>query len=232
MDDSNEIAREVAQMADYWGERRDSWRDEAADEFERIVMPACLREPDPDFRQIQMVNMCFTEWVLFERPLRGGDTPLRRFIDSGPLEMTDPMSGRLMQIAETQFFSRFAILDKDPTGGRAVLRDVRTDRDYEVFDEILSSNPRWRNGTIAERIARVDGSWHAVGQVHLYDRVIPDETRTDGPGEIHPGDPRAEEMRKAGFFLRLVRDVLGFDGRYAPTLSVISLERAGGTRDM
>ena len=42
MADPAEIEREVAQMAEYWGERREGWRDAAADEFERIVMPACL----------------------------------------------------------------------------------------------------------------------------------------------------------------------------------------------
>lgn len=227
MVDPSEIAREVAQMADYWGERRGDWRDDAADEFERIVMPACLREPDPDFRQIQLVNMCFTEWVLFERPLRGGETPLGLYIEAAPLGTTEPMLGRLGQIADTQFFSRFAILDKDAELGRVLLRDVRTDRRYEVFDEVLCANPRWRGGTIAERIARIDGEWHVVGQVHLYDRAAPEATLVDGPGEVHPDDPRAGEMRDAGIFLRLARDVLGLDGRYAPTLSVTSMERAG-----
>lgn len=227
MDDPNAIECEVAQMADYWGERKEGWRDDAADEFERIVMPACLRDPDPDFRQIQLINMCFTEWVLFERPLREGKTPLRLYIDARPDGASEQMLDRLGQIDATQFFSRFAILDKDVERGRAVLRDVRTDRVYEVFDEALCLNPRWRNGTISERIARVAGSWHVVGQVHLYDRAAPEMTSADGPGDVHPDDLRADEMRAVGFFLRLTRDVLGLDGRYAHTLSVLSMERAG-----
>ena len=70
----------------------------------------------------------------------------------------------------------------------------------------------------------MDGLWQVVGQVHLYDRADPDVTRVDGPGALHPDDLRAEDMCDAGLFLRLVRDVLGVDGRYAPTLSMVSVE--------
>ncbi len=267
-------------MAEYWGERREGWRDAAADEFERIVMPACLYGPEQDFRRLQMVNMCFTEWVLFERPLREGKTPLQLYVETPPegtlestvdhlrqidetqffarfewvlferplregktplqlyvetppegtLESTvdhlrqidetqffarfaildkEPETSRaktplqlyvetppegtlestvdhLRQIDETQFFARFAILDKEPETSRALLLDVGTDRRYEVCDGALCKNARWRNGTIAERIACVDGLWQVVGQVHLYDRADPDATRVDGPGALHP----------------------------------------------
>lgn len=224
MADPAEIEREVAQMAEYWGERREGWRDAAADEFERIVMPACLYGPEQDFRRLQMVNMCFTEWVLFERQLREGKTPLQLYVETPPEGTSEFTVDHLRQIDETQFFARFAILDKDPETSRAMLLDVGTDRRYEVCDGALCKNTRWRNGTIAERIACVDGLWQVVGQVHLYDRADPDATRVDGPGALHPDDLRAEDMRDAGLFLRLVRDVLGVDGRYAPTLSMVSVE--------
>ena len=213
MADPAEIEREVARMAEYWGERREGWRDAAADEFERIVMPACLYGPEQDFRRPQMVNMCFTEWVLFERPLREGKTPLQLYVETPPEGTLESTVDHLRQIDETQFFARFAILDKDPETSRAML-----------LDGALCKNARWRNGTIAERIACVDGLWQVVGQVHLYDRADPDATRVDGPGALHPDDLRAEDMCDAGLFLRLVRDVLGVDGRYAPTLSMVSVE--------
>ncbi len=175
-----------------------------------------------------MVNMCFTEWVLFERPLNEDKTPLQLYIETPPEDTSECALDHLRQIDETQFFARFAILDKDLDSGRATLLDVGGDRRYEVFDGVLCKNARWRNGTIAERIACVDGLWQVVGQVHLYDRAIPDVTRVDGPGALHPDDVRAEEMRDAGLFLRLVRDVLGVDGRYVPTLSMVSVE--GGAK--
>ena len=171
-----------------------------------------------------MVNMCFTEWVLFERPLREGKTPLQLYVETPPEGTLESTVDHLRQIDETQFFARFAILDKEPETSRAMLLDVGTDRRYEVCDGALCKNARWRNGTIAERIACVDGLWQVVGQVHLYDRADPDATRVDGPGALHPDDLRAEDMCEAGLFLRLVRDVLGVDGRYAPTLSMVSVE--------
>ncbi len=224
MADPAEIEREVAQMAEYWGERRERWRDAAAEEFERIVMPACLYGPEQDFRRLQMVNMCFTEWVLFERPSHEGKTPLQLYIETPPEGTSACALDHLRQIEETQFFARFAILDKESVSGRATLLDVGSDRRYEVHDGALCKNARWRNGTIAERIACVDGSWQVVGQVHLYDRAAPDANRVDGPGALRSDDLRAGEMHDVGLFLRLVRDVLGVDGRYAPTLSVISVE--------
>lgn len=225
MADPAEIEREVAQMAEHWGERKEGWRDAAADEFERIVMPACLYGPEQDFRRLQMVNMCFTEWVLFERPLREGKTPLQLYVETPPEGTSESTVDHLRQIDETQFFARFAILDKDSDTGLAMLLDAGTDCRYEVHDGALCRNARWRNGTIAERIACVDGLWRVVGQVHLYDRADPGATRVDGPGALHPDDLRAEDMQDAGLFLRLVRDVLGVDGRYAPTLSMTSVER-------
>lgn len=225
MADPTEIEREVARMAEFWGERKEGWRDAAADEFERIVMPACLYGPEQDFRRLQMVNMCFTEWVLFERPLREGKTPLQLYVETPPEGASESMVDHLRQIDETQFFARFAILDKDSDTGRAMLLDMGSDRRYEVRDTALCANVRWRNGTIAERIACVDGQWQVIGQVHLYDRAAPDATRVDGPGALHPDDLRADDMHDAGLFLRLVRDVLGVDGRYAPTLSMISAEK-------
>ncbi len=224
MADPAEIEREVAQMAEYWGERREGWKGAAADEFERIVMPACLYGSERDFRQLQMVNMCFTEWVLFERPLREGKTPLQLYIETPPEGTSESTVDHLRQIDETQFFARFAILDKEVDAGRALLLDMGGGRRYEVRDGALCKNARWRNGTIAERIACVDGLWQVVGQVHLYDRAAPDATRVDGPGALHPDDRRADDMRGAGLFLRLVRDVLGVDGRYVPTLSMVSGE--------
>lgn len=149
---------------------------------------------------------------------------MQLYVETPPEGTLESTVDHLRQIDETQFFARFAILDKEPETSRAMLLDVGTDRRYEVCDGALCKNARWRNGTIAERIACVDGLWQVVGQVHLYDRADPDATRVDGPGALHPDDLRAEDMCDAGLFLRLVRDVLGVDGRYAPTLSMVSVE--------
>ncbi len=267
MGELTDVERDVARMAEYWGERKMGWREEAAAEFERAVRPLAFFEEPPARDRIDAVNMCFTEWALFERPLRRGRTPLQLYVEAasedarevslcrlrqveqtqffsrfailgkdldrgiallrdvrtgGEYDVLDPFLSlcRLRQVEQTQFFSRFAILGKDLDRGIALLRDVRTGGEYDVLDPFLCSRDRWSAGTIAERVACVDGVWQVVGQARLYDHATPDETAHDGPGELHPEDADDAVLRDASFFLRLVRDVMGLDGRYAQTLSL------------
>ena len=122
---------------------------------------------------------------------------------------------RLTAIADTQFFSRFEILGKDTERLICTLRDVCDNARYAVYDPYLCSVERWNTGTIAERIARVDGMWRGIGRVHLYDRAPHEATDEDGPGMFHPEDrTRKPEGAYLGFYLRLVRDIAGREGRY------------------
>ena len=220
MGELTDVERDVARMAEYWGERKMGWREEAAAEFERAVRPLAFFEEPPARDRIDAVNMCFTEWALFERPLRRGRTPLQLYVEAASEDAREVSLCRLRQVEQTQFFSRFAILGKDLDRGIALLRDVRTGGEYDVLDPFLCSRDRWSAGTIAERVACVDGVWRVVGQARLYDHATPDETAHDGPGELHPEDADDAVLRDASFFLRLVRDVMGLDGRYAQTLSL------------
>lgn len=223
MGELTDVERDVARMAEYWGERKMGWREEAAAEFERAVRPLAFFEEPPARDRIDAVNMCFTEWSLFERPLRRGRTPLQLYVEAASEDAREVSLWRLRQVEQTQFFSRFAILGKDLDRGIALLRDVRTGGEYDVLDPFLCSRDRWSAGTIAERVACVDGVWQVVGQARLYDHATPDETAHDGPGELHPEDADDAVLRDASFFLRLVRDVMGLDGRYAQTLSLRKL---------
>ena len=90
----------------------------------------------------------------------------------------------------------------------------RTGRVYEVLDSHLCANGRWRDGTIAERLACVEGVWQVVGRARLYDRATPEQTAHDGPGEAHPEDRGDPYLRDASYFVRLVRDVMGLGGRF------------------
>lgn len=213
-------------MAQYWGERKACWRDCAAEEFEGFVRPRAMHEEVPDFDVLCMVNMGFTEWVLFERPLRNGRTPLQLYIGRAPDCVGSDAVERLRQVERTHVFSRFAILDKDRDSGMAILRDTRTDLVYDVRDPVLCHRNRWRDGTIAERIACVDDVWQVVGQTRLYDRALPQFTSEDGPGELHEEDRGIPGIDEAGFFLRFLRDVMGEEGRYASTLRSVMLSSA------
>lgn len=233
------VSRDIGEMAAYWGERKSCWRDAAADEFEALVHPSAMREGMGFEQHVVMTNVYFTEWVLFERPLVHGRTPLQIYIDRMAHSAGDDgweaggaagredrlaMLERLRQVERTQFFSRFAIVDKDETAGRIVLSDVRTGRGYVVHDAVVASCSRWREGTICERIACVDGIWQPVGQARLYDRAP-----AAAPGACDGEDDAREELlRERGmtYYLQLLRDVLGVDGRFAHSLKIVE-ERPG-----
>lgn len=211
----SDVERAVDEAATYWIARKWAFLNQANEEFMTFVDPAvcykdCLQEND-----VAMVNMCFSEWALFERPLRRGLTPLEVFVDTPPVGTDARTVDLLRQVIATQFFSRFAILDKDALSHIAVLRDVRTDRRYDVFTPRVCNNERWHRGSIAMRIACADGAWQAVGQVYLYDVAPVQSDAVDGPGEMHPEDylikPEAEFM---GFYMRMLRDTFGIEGRY------------------
>ena len=220
--DEMELALDaVDAMAVHWQRHGGGFVGDAADEFCDLVDPACYHRADPDGRELELVSVCFTEWLLFERPTFKGATPLEEFCATKPVAMPERMWRALGEVAATQFFSRFAILSKDGTTGVCTLEDVRTGLRYEVHDPRLCSVGTWLDGTIGVRVACVGGRWLAVGQARLYDRAKPSESAQDGPGEVHPED--AESMPEAmlgSYYLRLLRDVIGFSGRYSASARI------------
>ena len=213
------VAREIADMAAYWGRRKIGWLDAASEEFDKLVEPFTFHVMDVTPLEIQAVNRFFTEWVLFERPMCGDRTPLEIYIERRPDGVPAETLRRLRQVAETHLFSRFAILGKDRSSDMVTLQDVLAGQRYEVFDSCICAQDRWRDGSIAMRIAQVDGLWQAVGKTHLYDIAKPGLTAADGPGAVHPEDRGCKPDTGAmSFYLRLLRDVIGVSGRYTSTL--------------
>lgn len=152
-------------------------------------------------------------------PREAGRTPLQVYQELAGEIASPGTQERLAQIEKTQFFGKFVIQDKDPARDVVVLRDRHTAERYDVVDRAVCETDRWREGTLAMRIACVDGIWLNVGGSRLYDVAPAGSTAHDGPGEVHPEDrdvlPEAEH---AGLFLRLVRDCFGADGRYSDTM--------------
>ena len=63
--------------------------------------------------------------------------------------------------------------------------------------------------------------WVPLANTRLYDRAAPADTALDGPGFFHPEDRvRKPEAEHASFYLRLVRDIIGIDGRYRHTATI------------
>lgn len=214
-----DVERDVDAMAFYWMLRKFQYLERVSREFSVIVQPRVLYSDSPARADIVRMNLAMTEWFLFERPYERGRTPLQLFVSRKPKGTPPERLDRLRQVARTQFFSRFSICDKDPATDVCVLRDTVTDRRYDVCDQHICEVERWCDGVIALRIARVDGIWQNVGGMYLYDVAPHAETAPDGPGAVHPEDADlAGFWHQAGLYLRLIRDLLGADGRYADTV--------------
>lgn len=221
------VARDIDRFASYWQLRKFQFIDAVGDEFTRIVQPAASLDEGSSNEELFLVSLAMTEWFLFERPHEGGKTPLDLYVERRPAGVSAAALRRLRQVARTQFFSRFSIVSKCPRTCMAVLEDTREAVRYDVYDEHLCRVDRWRDGVIAERIGYVDGLWQLVGRLHLYDRAPASATAGDAPGDVHPEDADlAPYWERAGFYLRLLRDCLGVDGRYRATARFLAADLA------
>ncbi len=219
------VIDDIADMARYWSLRKFQYIDAAAEQYEVIVRPAIFEAEAPSIEQITTNNMAFTEWLLFERPYRRGLSLLALYVDEPPASLSSAAHERLSQVRDSIYFSRFSILDKDPDTGVCVLSDTRTGKRYDVYDPHVVEVDRWRDGVVALHIACVDGAWLTVGQLRLYDVAPAAATMLDGPGDVHDDDPdNGIDYARVSYFLRLLHDVMGVDGRYTSTLKVRSLE--------
>lgn len=90
MDEMTEVGHDIDRMCAYWSARKLDWRSKASEEFERLVCPQAFFELNPGRARLDAVNLCFTEWALFERPLRQGRTPLQLYVDHAPTGWIPP----------------------------------------------------------------------------------------------------------------------------------------------
>ena len=105
------------------------------------------------------------------------------------------------------------------------LKDTRTDRRFDVYDPHIVQKEHWNDGAIAVRLACVDDVWLTAGQLYLCDIARLSDTAVDGPGAVHPEDLQdGFDTSCISFFLRLVRDIMGAQGRYVKSLNIYEQE--------
>ena len=193
------VGNDIADMAHFWMLRKFQFLEPAREQFEVIVDPWLSYCTEPSQNEIMAYNMAFTDWLLFERPYRHGKTLLELYVDEPPASLSPASLKRLEQVRDTQYFSRFGILDKDPVNGMVALKDTRADRRFDV--------------------------WLTAGQLYLYDIAHLNDTAVDGPGAVHPEDLQdGFDTSCISFFLRLVRDIMGAQGRYVKSLNIYEQE--------
>lgn len=196
------VGDDIADMAQFWMLRKFQFLESARTQFEVIVDPWLSYCEEPSQSEIMAYNMAFTDWLLFERPYYHGKTLLELYVDEPPASLSPASLRRLEQV-----------------------RDTRTDRRFDVYDPHIVQKERWRDGAIAVRIACVDDVWLTAGQLYLYDIARLSDTAVDGPGAVHPEDLEdGFDTSCISFFLRLVRDIMGAQGRYVKSLNIYEQE--------
>ena len=163
------VGNDIADMAHFWMLRKFQFLEPAREQFEIIVDPWLSYCEEPSQNEIMAYNMAFTDWLLFERPYRHGKTLLELYVDEPPASLSPASLKRLERVRDTQYFSRFGILDKNPASGMVVLKDTRTDHRFDVYDPHIVQKEHWNDGAIAVRLACVDDVWLTAGQLYLYD---------------------------------------------------------------
>lgn len=116
------VGNDIADMAHFWMLRKFQFLEPAREQFEIIVDPWLSYCTEPSQNEIMAYNMAFTDWLLFERPYRHGKTLLELYVDEPPASLSPASLKRLEQVRDTQYFSRFGILDKNPASGMVVLK--------------------------------------------------------------------------------------------------------------
>lgn len=214
------VEDELYEFARYWLLRKFQFIDVARDEFESVVEPVVWYEDRPSLERVEACNMAFTEWLLFEWRYEREKTLLELYLERKGGSLSAETRDRLCQIFDTQFFSRFKIAYKDVPTGILTLFDERTNKRYDVVDSGAVEVGHWQDGVLAERIACVDGVWVCVGQLHLYDVSPSSKVGADGPGAVHAEDlEEGFNTEHLSFYLRLLRDVMGANGRYSSSLN-------------
>lgn len=123
-------------MAHFWMLRKFQFLEPAREQFEIIVDPWLSYCTEPSQNEIMAYNMGIYRLAALRAPLSPCKTLLELYVDEPPASLSPVSLKRLEQVRDTQYFSRFGILDKDPANGMVALKDTRADRRFDVYDRI------------------------------------------------------------------------------------------------
>jgi hypothetical protein len=182
--------------------------------FASFVDPAIYYKPYPTVAQTNALNSAFSEWCLFDFELDAPEDDGSRAARSA-LEIAAEADDTLEELAATQFFASFWVIEQDEGLDRALLRETSTCREFLVRDSLIACRKNWLEGTVNARIAHVDGTWVTCGQCLSHDAKHSDPLPRSISQDSSPSAlPRRDRTR----FLRLTRDLQGINGRYVDSM--------------
>lgn len=224
------VGRDLFMVFERWEDREAEYFDRSREEYERFVRPTVCYEEFPDPEVMKHVNICYTEWFLFEFLLARGMTPLELFVDEPPAGVSEACLDRLDQVAVTEAFSRFAIREKHLPGDRVRLYDLRAMREVIVRLPVVNRRSTWDDGTLSLRVARVDDEWVGVGKTLFYDRSPLVDEMEPGPGErdaccilaqADEGWHYVHHAPSSSYYLNFVHELIGIDGSCADSFRIV-----------
>lgn len=235
----DEVSKDLEALFNRWYDRDEEYFERSRTEFELCVDPLVCYEESPTEREIIQMNVCYTEWFLFEFNMRGGSSPLELTAREGfpgkgrgDEARSYRRMDRLVQLADTQYFSRFLIKRKVPARECAHLVDLFTGEELLVHSKLICDKDHWGKGSLGMRVACVDGEWMDVGQSIFYDRAPIEECEIETPDEL---EGRTEMMlmpdgrnvlRRAAstsYYLNFLHDVIGLGGRYTESCRALDV---------
>ncbi len=122
---------------------------------------------DIDKYDHKILSGLFNEWFIFDfHPTVSEATPVNQYYFKNPNNLPETQIKELEQIIKTEYYSMYQI--KEVKKGEWLnLVDVFSGKSYKVFDIKGSSNTNDK-GTLAGRLAKVDGKWIVAGSDPLY----------------------------------------------------------------
>lgn len=234
-----EVSKDLEALFNRWYDRDEEYFERSRGEFELCVDPLVCYEEAPSVREVTQMNVCYTEWFLFEFDMREGHSPLELtaregFPGKAPKDeaLAYRRLERLAQIADTQYFSRFSIKRKVPARECAHLVDIFTGEELLVHSPLICEKAHWGSGSLGMRVACVDGEWMDVGQSVFYDRAPIESCDIEAPEEL---ENRMEMLRLPGgrsvlrraastsYYLNYLHDVIGLGGRYTESCRALDV---------
>ncbi|MEE1044308.1 MAG: hypothetical protein U0L51_02325 [Olegusella sp.] len=190
-------------VAEYWEGHEVECVYRAWESFCGQVDPYVSHVEDPRGVDIDLVDSMFYEWFVFDYQTDEGRTPLELYIELAPDGMGEEQRALLRQLADSQRFAQYWVMDQDPKAGSSELVDAATGEEIVLLDDVVAQTSWWNAGLVGLRVARLGGSWFMVGRTPLHDagRRLPDVPRIERPS-----------------FLRLVQKTVGLDGEYSASV--------------
>ena len=181
------------------------------DLFSTFVDPAINYMPNPTSAQVNAVNCSFTEWCFYDFVLEP-DPSGTPFAGTTVLEDAAAEDPSLKQLADTQFFSSFWVIEQDREHGLSLLREQSTCQDFIVHDPMIAGRELWATGTLNARLSFADGIWQTCGRCISHDQHVTDPL----PQRIGEFTPLRNDRAR---FILLTRELQGIDGRYLESMN-------------